>query len=153
MSVGGEVRAEQAGGRASERAVRADGTGAVGCCHVRRISFPTLSSYLTLQFISPSALPSPAPLLLQDGQLDPAVMSTLPPSLQLDLMLKMREQKQAANRQQFEARRAAPASFSQFQMQQYLAATRFRWAGGAKRWLQRRSARRHVVESVTACSG
>lgn len=67
---------------------------------------------------------------LQHGQLDPAVMSTLPPSVALDLMMKMRERSQAENRQEFEARRAAPAAFSSFQMQTYLAGTRFRLGGG-----------------------
>ena len=68
---------------------------------------------------------------LQDGRLDPAVLSTLPPSVQLGLMMQLRQRQQDANRQQFEARRAAPADFSQFQMQQYLAATQFRWAACA----------------------
>ena len=57
------------------------------------------------------------------------MLSTLPPSLALDLMGRMRERQQAANRAQFEARAAAPSSFSQFQMQQYLAASQFRWVG------------------------
>ncbi|KAL4441195.1 hypothetical protein ABPG77_011432 [Micractinium sp. CCAP 211/92] len=65
-------------------------------------------------------------VLPEHGQLDPAVMSTLPPSVALDLMMKMRERSQAENRQEFEARRAAPAAFSSFQMQTYLAGTRFR---------------------------
>lgn len=65
----------------------------------------------------------------QDGDLDPAALSTLPPSLAIELMLRMRERQQAANRAQFEARAAAPADFSQFQMAQYLAATQFRWMG------------------------
>jgi len=77
----------------------------------------------------------PRSLLLQEGGLDPAVLSTLPPSLALDLMGRMRERQQAANRSQFEARAAAPASFSQFQMQQYLAASQFRCGGGLHRWL------------------
>lgn len=55
-------------------------------------------------------------------------MSTLPPSVALDLMMKMRERKQAESRREFEARRAAPAAFSSFQMQTYLAGTRFRCA-------------------------
>ena len=45
-------------------------------------------------------------------------------------MGRMRERQQAANRAQFEARAAAPASFSPFQMQQYLAASQFRWGAG-----------------------
>lgn len=90
--------------------------------------------------LPPSALPPPCCLLrtrpllcvfrlVQEGGLDPAVLSTLPPSLALDLMGRMRERQQAANRAQFEARAAAPNSFSQFQMQQYLAASQFRWVG------------------------
>lgn len=67
--------------------------------------------------------------MLQNGDLDPAVLSTLPPSLQLDLLLRLREQRQAANREAFESRAGLPASFSHFQMAQYLAATQFRWVG------------------------
>eukprot|EP00887_Chlorella_sp_A99_P002071 scaffold21.g2071.t1 len=62
-------------------------------------------------------------VLPQSGELDPAVLSTLPPSLQLDLLLRLREQKRTANREAFESRAGKPASFSAFQMEQYLATT------------------------------
>lgn len=55
------------------------------------------------------------------------MLSRLPPSLAMQLMDAERERQRAANRAALEARAAAPANFSQFQMQQYLAATRFRW--------------------------
>lgn len=58
------------------------------------------------------------------------MLSTLPPSVVLDLLTQQRERQQAINRAQFEARAAAPSDFSRFQMQQYLAATQFRWDCG-----------------------
>ncbi|KAK9806600.1 hypothetical protein WJX73_007536 [Symbiochloris irregularis] len=53
-------------------------------------------------------------------QLDPAVLSTLPPSLQLELMGKLRESKTYRNREEFASRTGNPLGFSTFQMQQYL---------------------------------
>ena len=53
-------------------------------------------------------------------QLDPAVLSTLPQSMQFDLLLKMRERLQTANREQFAARQGLPAEFSLFQMKSFL---------------------------------
>ena len=73
-----------------------------------------------------------APRAPQSGELDPEVLSTLPPSLQLELLMRAREARRAANREAFEARAGVPAAFSTFQMQQYLAAVGFRW--GVASW-------------------
>ena len=59
---------------------------------------------------------------------DPAVLSTLPPSMQLDIMTKLREQKTYVNREGFQQRQAQPLSFSQFQMEEYLKASAIRCA-------------------------
>ena len=48
------------------------------------------------------------------------VLSTLPPSLQLELMGKLRESKTYRNREEFASRTGNPLGFSTFQMQQYL---------------------------------
>ena len=48
------------------------------------------------------------------------MLSTLPPSLQLELMAKLREQKTYRNREEFSTRTGNPLGFSTFQMQQYL---------------------------------
>lgn len=58
--------------------------------------------------------------------LDPTVLSTLPPSMQLDIMTKLREQKTYVNREHFQQRQAQPQSFSQFQMEEYLKASAIR---------------------------
>ena len=60
--------------------------------------------------------------------MDPAVLSTLPPSMQLDIMTKLREQKTYVNREGFQQRQAQPLSFSQFQMEEYLKASAIRCA-------------------------
>ncbi|GAB4814523.1 hypothetical protein N2152v2_001569 [Parachlorella kessleri] len=62
----------------------------------------------------------------EDGELDPEVLSTLPPSLQLDIIMRVREQRVTLNREKFEARSGVPASFSDFQLQQYLKASALR---------------------------
>lgn len=54
------------------------------------------------------------------GSIDPAILSNLPPSVQLDLMTKLREQKTYMNREGFQQRQAQPGNFSQFQMDEYL---------------------------------
>lgn len=56
------------------------------------------------------------------------VLSTLPPSLQLELMAKLREQKTYRNREEFATRSGNPLGFSSFQMQQYLATSAVRQA-------------------------
>lgn len=62
----------------------------------------------------------------QGADIDPEVLSTLPPSMQFDVMLKMREQQMAVNREAFVQRAAVPQDFSQFQLQTYLKATALR---------------------------
>ena len=59
-------------------------------------------------------------------QLDAAVMSTLPPSMQLDLLQRMRDHKIFENREHFQQRAQQPGSFSSFQIQEYLKASAFR---------------------------
>lgn len=61
-------------------------------------------------------------VILPEGidELDPAVLGTLPPSLQLEFALKLRERKQAENREHFQKHTGKPTDFSSFQMQQYL---------------------------------
>lgn len=67
------------------------------------------------------------PILPEDtGDLNADVMATLPPSLQLELMLKARERQTVANREHFESYAAKPESFSNFQLQQYLKASNLR---------------------------
>lgn len=71
-------------------------------------------------------------ILLAGGDLeslDPAVLSTLPPSMQLDIMAKLREQRTYGNREGFQKRQAQPQSFSQFQMAEYLKASAVRYPG------------------------
>ena len=67
-------------------------------------------------------------LILPEGstELDPEVLGTLPPSMQLEFMDKMRERMVSENREQFQARTGIPIDFSTFQMQQYLKASAFR---------------------------
>ncbi|KAK9819017.1 hypothetical protein WJX74_004467 [Apatococcus lobatus] len=67
-------------------------------------------------------------LMLPEGstELDPEVLGTLPPSMQLEFMDKMRERMVSENREQFQARTGIPIDFSTFQMQQYLKASAFR---------------------------
>ena len=57
-----------------------------------------------------------------DDELDPAVLSTLPQSMQFELLVKMRERLQNVNREQFAERQGKPAEFSTFQMKAFLKA-------------------------------
>ena len=59
-------------------------------------------------------------------QIDPTVLSSLPHSVQLDIIAKMREKKVQANREAFEQRQAEPENFSNFQMEEYLKASEMR---------------------------
>jgi hypothetical protein len=43
--------------------------------------------------------------------------------------MRAREQRMVVNREKFEARSGVPASFSEFQLQQYLKASALRWGG------------------------
>ncbi|KAL0021716.1 hypothetical protein WJX79_006455 [Trebouxia sp. C0005] len=69
-----------------------------------------------------------AEAVLPEGldELDPAVLSTLPPSLQLEFALKLRERKQAENREHFQKHTGQPQAFSSFQLQQYLKGTQLK---------------------------
>ena len=71
---------------------------------------------------------SVAQAVLPEGldELDPAVLSTLPPSLQLEFALKLRERKQAENREHFQKHTGQPQAFSSFQLQQYLKGTQLK---------------------------
>lgn len=67
------------------------------------------------------------PLLPEgDEEVDPVVLATLPPSMQLEVMLRLRDRRTMANRSGFEERTGRPEAFSQFQMQQYLRASTLR---------------------------
>lgn len=59
-------------------------------------------------------------MLPEEGDLDPEVLSTLPTSMQVELLLRARERQTAANRAKFEMHAQQPSSFSEFQLQQYL---------------------------------
>jgi hypothetical protein len=58
--------------------------------------------------------------------MDPAVLSTFAPSVQYDMLLKMRESTTATNRERFMERTGKPLDFSSFQMQTFLKASNFR---------------------------
>lgn len=60
------------------------------------------------------------PMLPEGETIDPVVLATLPPSVQLEVMLRLRDRQQAANRGGFEERTGRPEEFSQFQINQYL---------------------------------
>lgn len=59
-------------------------------------------------------------------QLDPAVLASLPPSMQLDLLVQMRERIMAENRQKYQKIKKAPTKFSELQIQSYLKTIAFR---------------------------
>ncbi|XP_047089753.1 DNA repair protein UVH3-like [Lolium rigidum] len=60
------------------------------------------------------------------GDLDPAVLASLPPSMQLDLLVQMRERVMAENRQKYQKIKKEPAKFSELQIQSYLKTVAFR---------------------------
>ncbi|KAB2075656.1 hypothetical protein ES319_A07G237200v1 [Gossypium barbadense] len=60
------------------------------------------------------------------GNVDPAVLAALPPSLQLDLLGQMRERLMAENRQKYQKVKKAPEKFSELQIQSYLKTVAFR---------------------------
>ncbi|CAJ1782000.1 unnamed protein product [Sphenostylis stenocarpa] len=60
------------------------------------------------------------------GQVDPAVLASLPPSMQLDLLVQMRERLIAENRQKYQKVKKDPAKFSELQIQAYLKTVAFR---------------------------
>ena len=59
----------------------------------------------------------------RDGE---QVLGTLAPSMQLELLQKMREKKTYINREKFAQHTGRPLDFSSFQMQQYLQSSAFR---------------------------
>lgn len=61
-----------------------------------------------------------------DDGVDPEVLSTLPPSMQLEIMLQVREKAMTAARGGFEERSGKPEEFSKYQLQQYLNSTGLR---------------------------
>ncbi|XP_057816158.2 DNA repair protein UVH3 isoform X2 [Cryptomeria japonica] len=65
-------------------------------------------------------------LPVNQGKIDPAVLAVLPPSMQLDLLVQMREQIMADNRKKFQKVKKVPASFSEMQIQAYLKTVAFR---------------------------
>ncbi|KAK3150798.1 hypothetical protein QOZ80_3AG0237930 [Eleusine coracana subsp. coracana] len=60
------------------------------------------------------------------GNIDPAVLASLPPSMQLDLLVQMRERVMAENRQKYQKIKKEPAKFSELQIQSYLKTVAFR---------------------------
>ncbi|KAH6774456.1 5'-3' exonuclease family protein [Perilla frutescens var. frutescens] len=60
------------------------------------------------------------------GKVDPAVLAALPPSMQLDLLVQMRERLMAENRQKYQKVKKAPARFSELQIESYLKTVAFR---------------------------
>ncbi|KAL6867323.1 hypothetical protein ACP4OV_015347 [Aristida adscensionis] len=60
------------------------------------------------------------------GDIDPAVLASLPPSMQLDLLVQMRERVMAENRQKYQKINKEPAKFSELQIQSYLKTVAFR---------------------------
>lgn len=65
-------------------------------------------------------------LPIMNGKVDPAVLAALPPSMQLDLLVQMREKLMAENRQKYQKVKKAPAEFSELQIQAYLKTVAFR---------------------------
>ncbi|KAL6551505.1 hypothetical protein OROGR_007659 [Orobanche gracilis] len=60
------------------------------------------------------------------GKVDPAVLAALPPSMQLDLLVQMRERLMAENRQKYQKVKKAPSKFSELQIESYLKTVAFR---------------------------
>ncbi|XP_010425585.1 PREDICTED: DNA repair protein UVH3-like isoform X2 [Camelina sativa] len=65
-------------------------------------------------------------LPVMDGNVDPAVLASLPPSMQLDLLVQMREKLMAENRQKYQKVKKAPEKFSELQIEAYLKTVAFR---------------------------
>ncbi|CAI8612318.1 unnamed protein product [Vicia faba] len=60
------------------------------------------------------------------NEVDPAVLASLPPSMQLDLLVQMRERLMAENRQKYQKVKKDPSKFSELQIQSYLKTVAFR---------------------------
>ncbi|CAO2816559.1 unnamed protein product [Amaranthus hypochondriacus] len=65
-------------------------------------------------------------LPITNGGVDPAVLAALPPSIQLDLLVQMRERLMAENRQKYQKVKKAPQKFSELQIEAYLKTVAFR---------------------------
>ncbi|KAJ6691196.1 DNA REPAIR PROTEIN COMPLEMENTING XP-G CELLS [Salix koriyanagi] len=65
-------------------------------------------------------------MILPHGKVDPAVLAALPPSMQLDLLVQMREKLIAENRQRYQKVKKVPEKFSELQIQAYLKTVAFR---------------------------
>ncbi|KAJ8424494.1 hypothetical protein Cgig2_006917 [Carnegiea gigantea] len=65
-------------------------------------------------------------LPITNGNVDPAVLAALPPSMQLDLLVQMRERLMAENRQKYQKVKKAPQKFSELQIEAYLKTVAFR---------------------------
>ncbi|KAL9230568.1 hypothetical protein vseg_005905 [Gypsophila vaccaria] len=63
---------------------------------------------------------------ITDGNVDPSVLASLPPSMQLDLLVQMRERLMAENRQKYQKVKKAPQKFSELQIEAYLKTVAFR---------------------------
>ncbi|KAH9604584.1 hypothetical protein KSS87_003600 [Heliosperma pusillum] len=63
---------------------------------------------------------------ITDGNVDPSVLAALPPSMQLDLLVQMRERLMAENRQKYQKVKKAPQKFSELQIEAYLKTVAFR---------------------------
>lgn len=60
------------------------------------------------------------------NNIDPSVLASLPPSMQLDLLVQMRERSMAENRQKYQKLKKTPEKFSELQIQSYLKTVAFR---------------------------
>ncbi|XP_062106804.1 DNA repair protein UVH3 isoform X2 [Humulus lupulus] len=61
-----------------------------------------------------------------DGEVDPSILAALPPSMQLDLLVQIRERLMAENRQKYQKVKKDPAKFSELQIEAYLKTVAFR---------------------------
>ena len=82
-----------------------------------------------LHALRPPTHPNPY-ISLQNGEFDPEVLSSLPPSVQLEVLARARDAATAANREKFAAAAAVPAAFSRLQMAEYVKSTQFRCEWG-----------------------
>ncbi|KAK9117156.1 hypothetical protein Sjap_016103 [Stephania japonica] len=65
-------------------------------------------------------------LPVMHGKVDPAILAALPPSMQLDLLVQIRERLMAENRQKYQKVKKAPEKFSELQIESYLKTVAFR---------------------------
>ncbi|GAB4854795.1 hypothetical protein Ancab_023380 [Ancistrocladus abbreviatus] len=65
-------------------------------------------------------------LPMTNESVDPAILAALPPSMQLDLLVQMRERLMAENRQKYQKVNKAPKKFSELQIEAYLKTVAFR---------------------------